>query len=75
MLGPQQRRANLVNIGTLILSYAGEPQTWTETNRFLSSKVGLAVVVLGGVHVPRIGLTQRSRKRKGRPGSPGPPSM
>ena len=42
----------LVNIGfiTLTLSYAGEPQTWTETIRFLSGKVGLAVLVLGGMH-------------------------
>lgn len=42
----------LVNIGfiTLTLSYAGEPQTWPETIRFLSGKVGLAVLVLGGMH-------------------------
>ena len=42
----------LVNLGfiTLTLSYAGEPQTWPETIRFLSGKVGLAVLVLGGMH-------------------------
>ena len=42
----------LVNIGfiTLTLSYSGEPQTWPETIRFLSGKVGLAVLVLGGMH-------------------------
>lgn len=42
----------LVNIGfiTLTLSYSGEPQTWPQTIRFLSGKVGLAVLVLGGMH-------------------------
>ena len=42
----------LVNIGfiTLTLSVGNEPQTWTEAIRFLSSKVGLAVLVLGGMH-------------------------
>lgn len=42
----------LVNIGfiTLTLSVGNEPQTWTEAIRFLSSKVGLAVIVLGGMH-------------------------
>src|SRR3954471_18915714 len=38
----------LVNIGfiTLTLSAGTEPQTWPEMIRFLSSKVGLAVIVL-----------------------------
>jgi hypothetical protein len=42
----------LVNIGfiTLTLSYAGEPTTWTQMIRFLSGKVGLVVIVLGGMH-------------------------
>lgn len=42
----------LVNIGfiTLTLSYGGEPVTWAQTIRFLSGKVGLAVIVLGGMH-------------------------
>jgi hypothetical protein len=42
----------LVNIGfiTLTLSYGGEPVTWPQTIRFLSGKVGLAVIVLGGMH-------------------------
>jgi hypothetical protein len=42
----------LVNIGfiTLTLSLGSEPQTWPEAIRFLSSKVGLAVLVLGGMH-------------------------
>lgn len=42
----------LMNIGfiTLTLSLGAEPTTYPEAIRFLSSKVGLAVVVLGGMH-------------------------
>lgn len=42
----------LVNIGfiTLTLSLGTEPTTLPEAIRFLSSKVGLAVLVLGGMH-------------------------
>ena len=42
----------LVNIGfiTLTLSIGSEPTTIPEAIRFLSSKVGLAVLVLGGMH-------------------------
>ena len=42
----------LVNIGwiTLTLNLSSEPQTWPEMIRFLSGKVGLAVLVLGGMH-------------------------
>jgi hypothetical protein len=42
----------LVNIGfiTLTLSLGAEPKTLTDAIRFLSGKVGLAVIVLGGMH-------------------------
>ncbi len=42
----------LINIGwiTLTLKYGAEPTSWPETIRFLSSKVGLAVLVLGAMH-------------------------
>jgi hypothetical protein len=42
----------LVNIGfiTLTLSFGAEPTSWPEAIRFLSGKVGLAVIVLGGMH-------------------------
>ena len=42
----------LINIGfiTLTLSLGNEPTTPPEAIRFLSSKVGLAVIVLGGMH-------------------------
>lgn len=42
----------LINIGfiTLTLSLGAEPATIPDAIRFLSSKVGLAVLVLGGMH-------------------------
>jgi hypothetical protein len=42
----------LVNLGfiSLTLSLGTEPTTLPEAIRFLSSKVGLAVLVLGGMH-------------------------
>ena len=42
----------LINIGfiAVTLSAAGEPTTWPATIRFLSGKVGLAVLVLGAMH-------------------------
>ena len=42
----------LINIGfiSLTLSIGAEPTTVPEAIRFLSSKVGLAVLVLGGMH-------------------------
>lgn len=42
----------LVNIGfiTMALSYGDEPATLPQAIRFLSSKVGLAVLVLGAMH-------------------------
>lgn len=47
----------LVNIGfiTLTLSIGAEPHSWPEAIRFLSSKVGLAVLVLGGMHFFNMG--------------------
>lgn len=47
----------LINIGfiTLTLSLGSEPTTATETIRFLSSKVGLAVLVLGAMHFFNMG--------------------
>ena len=51
----------LVNIGfiTLTLSYAGEPQTMTGAMRFLAGKVGLAVIVLGGMHFFNMAMIAR----------------
>lgn len=55
----------LVNIGfiTLTLSLGSEPQTVPEALRFLSSKVGLAVLVLGAMHFFNMGaIAQFGRK-------------
>lgn len=58
----------LVNIGfiTLTLSLGSEPTTMTEAIRFLSSKVGLAVIVLGAMHFFNMGaIAQFGRKVNG----------
>ena len=42
----------LINIGWILLTlrYGAEPHSWPEAIKFISSKVGLAVVVLGAMH-------------------------
>jgi hypothetical protein len=42
----------LINIGWILLTlrYGTEPQSWPEAIKFVSSKVGLAVLVLGAMH-------------------------
>lgn len=47
----------LINIGfiTLTLSIGAEPRTIPDAIRFLSGKVGLAVIVLGGMHFFNMG--------------------
>lgn len=58
----------LVNIGfiTLTLSLGEEPTTITEAIRFLSNKVGLAVLVLGAMHFFNMGaIAQFGRKVNG----------
>ena len=51
----------LVNIGfiTLTLSLGSEPHTLAEAMRFLSAKVGLAVLVLGAMHFFNMGAIAR----------------
>lgn len=58
----------LINIGfiTLTLSLGAEPHTWPDAIRFLSSKVGLAVVVLGAMHFFNMGsISHFGRKVNG----------
>lgn len=58
----------LVNIGfiTLSLSLGEEPTTVTGAIRFLSGKVGLAVLVLGAMHFLNMGaIAQFGRKVNG----------
>jgi hypothetical protein len=55
----------LINLGfiTLTLSLGREPTTVPEAIRFLSSKVGLAVIVLGAMHFFNMGaIAQFGRK-------------
>jgi hypothetical protein len=55
----------LVNFGfiALALSTAGEPQTMVETMRFLGWYVGIAILVLGGMHFFNMGaVTRHGRK-------------
>lgn len=55
----------LINFGfiTLTLSLGAEPTTVPEAIRFLSSKVGLAVIVLGAMHFFNMGaIAQFGRK-------------
>lgn len=51
----------LVNIGfiTLTLSLGSEPHTLVDAMRFLSAKVGLAVLVLGAMHFFNMGAIAR----------------
>ena len=58
----------LINIGfiTLTLSLGAEPHTMAEAIRFLSAKVGLAVVLLGGMHFFNMGaISHFGRKVNG----------
>lgn len=58
----------LVNIGfiTLTLSLGGEPETTAQAIRFLSGKVGMAVLVLGAMHFFNMGaIAQFGRKVNG----------
>ena len=51
---------------TLTLSLGAEPQTWADAIRFLSSKVGLAVIVLGAMHFFNMGsISHFGRKVNG----------
>ncbi|WP_034159457.1 hypothetical protein [Sphingomonas sp. ERG5] len=64
----------LINIGfiTLTLSLGNEPTTLTGAIRFLSGKVGLAVVVLGAMHFFNMGaIAQFGRKVNGWLNEPG----
>ncbi len=64
----------LVNLGFILLTlqFGQEPDTLTDAIRFLSSKVGLAVVVLGGMHffnmhaIAKFGRKVASWLREGR---------
>lgn len=55
----------LVNIGfvTLALQYGGKPQSTVEVVEFLSTKVGLVLVVLGFMHFMNLYVFSRLHRR------------
>jgi len=55
----------LINIGyiSLALKYGMKPQTLQESIEFLSTKVGLVLVVLGAMHFFNIYVISRMRRR------------
>lgn len=58
----------LINIGfiTLTLSLGAEPKSYADAIRFLSGKVGLAVIVLGAMHFFNMGaISHFGRKVNG----------
>ncbi|MEI6084612.1 MAG: hypothetical protein WCS70_09955 [Verrucomicrobiota bacterium] len=60
----------LINVGyvTLALKYGEKPVNVQEAIEFLSTKVGLVLVVLGGMHFFNLMVLSRSRRRAlGRP--------
>ena len=70
----------LINLGFILLAlqYGQEPKDVPEAIRFLSAKVGLAVVVLGGMHffnmhaIARFGRKVAKWLREGRILNPAP---
>ena len=55
----------LINIGyvTLMLKIEGRPQQVSEAIEFLSTKVGMVLVVLGGMHFFNLYVFNRMRQR------------
>lgn len=58
----------LVNLGFILLTlqFGAVPETVPDLIRFLSSKVGLAVVVLGGMHFFNMNAIARFGRKVGR---------
>lgn len=55
----------LMNIGfvTIALKYGTKPTTLAEAMEFFSTKIGLAILVLGGMHFFNLYVFSRMRKR------------
>jgi|SRR5579862_7771246 len=62
----------LINIGyvTLALKYGDKPQNLQEAIEFLSTKVGLMLVVLGAMHFFNLYVLSASRRRAQERGKP-----
>lgn len=67
----------LINIGyiTLALKYGTKPTTLQESFEFLSTKLGLVLVVLGGMHFFNMFNFDKMRRKGTRPGPTEPPVL
>jgi hypothetical protein len=65
----------LINVGyiTLALKYGDKPQTVQEAFEFLSTKIGLVLVVLGGMHFFNMFNFDKMRRKATRPAVIEPP--
>jgi hypothetical protein len=64
----------LINIGyiTLALKYGDKPATVQESFEFLSTKLGLVLVILGGMHFFNMFNFDKMRRKGTRPAPPEP---
>ncbi len=67
----------LINVGyiALALKYGAKPQTVQESFEFLSTKLGLVLVVLGGMHFFNMFNFDKMRRKGTRPAQPEPPAL
>jgi hypothetical protein len=67
----------LINIGyiALALKYGAKPETVQEAFEFLSTKVGLVLVVLGAMHFFNMFNFDKMRRKAGRPAAVEPPVL
>ncbi len=67
----------LINVGyiALALKYGAKPQTVQESFEFLSTKLGLVLVVLGGMHFFNMFNFDKMRRKGARPAQNEPPAL
>ena len=55
----------LLNLGfvTLAVSHGGTPQDWAEVVEVMTTKVGLALMILGAIHLLNLYVLSRVRRR------------
>ena len=67
----------LINVGyiTLALKYGDKPATVQESFEFLSTKLGLVLVILGGMHFFNMFNFDKMRRKGTRLATPEPPTL
>jgi hypothetical protein len=67
----------LINIGyiALALKYGTKPATVQESFEFLSTKLGLVLLILGGMHFFNMFNFDKMRRKGTRPATPEPPAL